>query len=111
MATALHPLHNVGAFTADRKAAIVRAVLSAPPSQSNHALGQIVGVNRESVRRIRIGILWADVLPDLPRFTPARYAARCTSCSLWDGVCGLGIPEAAENPRYARECSAYMEAP
>ena len=110
MASALHPLHNLGGFTAESKERIVRAVLTAPPGMSNQALADATGCNRESVRRIRLGILWADVLPDLPRFTPARFSARCTSCALWDGGCGLEIPEAAENPRYARECSAYMEA-
>lgn len=111
MTLAPHPIRPTGAFPLERKQQIVQAVLSAPPGMSNHVLGRAVGVNRESVRRIRLGMLWADVLPALPRYSPERFTVRCTGCALWDGACGLGIPEAAENPRYARECSAFMEAP
>jgi hypothetical protein len=105
-------LCNVGNFTDSAKEAIVRAVLTAPPGMSNQATADATGCNRESVRRIRLGILWGDVLPRLPRFTAANYTARCTACVQWTGeTCGLEIPEAAENPRYARECSAFMRQP
>lgn len=90
----------------------VRAVLTADPMISNVMLGKQLGCSKETVRGIRSGRRFKDVLPDLPR----EYirAQRCFKCMQWDAKryqemkCLLNFPE-SKQPEFAMECNFYKE--
>lgn len=97
----------------------VRTVLEAPFSLTNAELSRRLGWTRESVRRIRVGILHPNILPDLPRQERER-TQKCWQCALanrnrrfnggYHGEfhlwCSLGYPESVD-PIYAVECPAF----
>jgi len=100
---------------------MVRRVLSRPPDWSLSQIAAATGIEREKARRIRLGIRYPDVLPELPRMTLEESRRRCANCVQWEdpagpggsdryGSCKLGIPEATETQTWARGCSAYMAA-
>jgi len=102
--------------------ATVRAVLSQPPHFSLVQISEIIGIDRDTVRRIRLGLIWSDVLPELPRMTAEESSRRCWACVQWVppsgtgrehryGRCHLGIQEATETQTWARGCGAFMRAP
>jgi len=102
--------------------ATVRAVLSQPPDFSLVQISEITGIDRDTVRRIRLGLIWSDVLPDMERMTAEESSRRCQACVQWVqpsgtgrehryGRCHLGIQEATETQAWARGCGAFMRAP
>lgn len=90
----------------------VRAVLEADPTVSNVLLGQQLGCSKETVRGIRNGRRFKDVLPDLPRVYVRTQ--RCTKCVHWNNrrqqamKCLLDFPE-SKDPGFAVECNFYKE--
>ena len=90
----------------------VQAVLTQSPALGHTEAAALAGVDRDTARRVRLGLKWADVLPELPRLDPATWAAICLQCKQWeaDGErCMLGIPECkSEGPTWARGCGAYL---
>ena len=99
----------------------VEIVLTASLTLSHAALARQVGLNRESVRQIRIGKLYRTILPDLPRQERNVRTHRCWQCGLattnqrprggtdredrqW---CSLGFPEGMD-PLYAAECPSFV---
>ena len=103
-----------GRLRGDQRAEAVRAILSRPPAEPHAVVGEPLGLHRETVRRVRFGLQWPDVLPGLPRLDPATAGANCYLCCHWSqgkdqGTCTLGIPEAATDGQlYARGCGAYL---
>lgn len=121
--------------TATRKLSddIVRAILTS--SAGCAALGKQYNVSRETVRRIRYGYTYLNVLPDLPRWEEPKprersvvYNRTCWKCihsafyferknDKWKSTarkpaCALGLPDPLEEgARFARWCAAYAEAP
>ena len=112
--------------TREEREAIALAVLSAPCETPTAVLAHRVGLSRETVRCIRIGKLYAEVLPHLPRIDPQAMQRSCLDCQLFSsrpsrlrgkdgsgihshGRCSIGIPE-AENIHYGRGCGAFVEA-
>ena len=102
--------------------ATVRAVLSQPPNLSLAEISELTGIDRDTVRRIRLGLIWSDVLPDMERMTAEESSRRCWACVQWVapsgtgrehryGRCHLGIQEATETQTWARGCGAFMRAP
>jgi hypothetical protein len=104
---------------------IVRTVLLSPIEQDHHSIAKSLGIRDEEVRKIRIGQLYPDTLPKLPRVEPEALGRRCTAClhftqkkSRYIDVsetslpkeaispCTLGIPEAVY-VHYARGCGAF----
>lgn len=93
---------------------LVRNILSRSPLETHAEIARRFQCNRETVRDVRFGLQWADILPDLPRLDPATSGATCYLCRQWQQAkggnsCSLGIPEAAiDGPLYARGCGAYL---
>ena len=93
---------------------LVRSILSRSPLETHAAIAEQLGCHRETVRLVRFGHRWADVVPDLERLDPAASGANCYLCCHWSqgkdqGTCTLGIPEAATDGQlYARGCGAYL---
>ena len=117
-----------GGKTLAEREELTIAVLNAPANQTHRAVGESLGISRETVRRVRYGIMWASIRPDIERLTqtlgtPGR-GTRCDQCVHWKperirdrshgsdmkrlGICTLGIPESI-SPLYARGCGAFME--
>ena len=105
--------------TQEEKEAIVRAVLSYGKHFTHNDIGRELGISREYVRQVRVGISLANVLPELPREDPTARTQRCSGCRMFDAShwqCSLGIPESTDQDgmlqnRYAIECSSYLEDP
>ena len=107
----------------EEREAKVRAVFSFPIGTTHAAVALSVGISREAVRRVRIGTLWADVLPKMQRMDPGDADARCNACVHWESRgshndddpgsrCALGIPEyATEGMTWARGCGAFSRIP
>jgi hypothetical protein len=98
---------------------MVWRVLSQPPHLSLAQIAELTGIKPDAARRIRLGIRFRDVLPDLPRMTLEESRRRCQNCVQWNppaetgranrcGSCDLGIEEATETQTWARGCGAYM---
>ena len=97
----------------------VRAVLSLPPTAVPSQAAAALGMDQTTFRRIRLGRLWADVLPELERMTPEVTQRLCLHCVQWkpstsraggdrQGSCLLGIPECrSDGHTWARGCGAY----
>ena len=114
-------------FTDERREEVTRAILDAPPEQANQSLADRLEISRETVRRVRFGLMWVNVLPHLERLNhDLRVRGRGLTCELcvhWtaepirqrihgqeirrNGTCGLGIPESTDN-RFARGCGAFV---
>ena len=92
--------------------ATVRAILSQSPALTHGDAAALAGVGRNTARLVRLGLKWADVLPELPRLDPTTWKATCLQCTQWEtdgGRCMLGIPECrSEGPTWARGCGAYL---
>jgi hypothetical protein len=100
---------------------MVRRVLSQPPDWSLSQIAAATGIRRDAVRRIRLGLRYPQVLPEMPRMTLEESRRQCSGCVQWEGPvgpggsdrygnCKLGIPEATETQTWARGCGAYMAA-
>ena len=111
--------------TREEREAIALAVLTAPCETPTAVLAHRVGLSREAVRCIRIGKLYSELLPHLPRIEPQAMQRSCLACQLFiarpsrlrgkdgsdihlHGRCSIGIPEAA-NIHYARGCGAFAK--
>ena len=103
----------------ERIEALVRAILAHPPTTTHSAIGAELGVGREVVRRVRLGLRWSEVAPELERFEPDQAGRECRWCVHWEpgagiegrGRCGLGIPEpSTEGLTWARGCGAFTRA-
>lgn len=96
--------------------ATIRAIVEAPLSVPHAELARQVGVGVDTCRRIRYGISWSEVLPELPRHTPRKALDyNCRSCRLFDGMCTLRYPESIGSdgrPLYnaALDCNSYFPA-
>ena len=99
----------------------VRVILMSP-TRSLRALASQLGVSRETVRKVRLGLFYADVLPDLPRQRPGRRAEvvpvvtdgpSCERCRSWrDGQCREGFPDPLEEGvGFAADCDFYDALP
>jgi transcriptional regulator with XRE-family HTH domain len=100
---------------------LIRQVLAQPPDVSLVEIAKLTGLSKDVVRRIRLGLRFKDVAPDLPRMTLEESQRRCYDCVQWEGPigpggadrygrCHLGIPEATESQTWARGCGAYAPA-
>jgi hypothetical protein len=100
---------------------MVRRVLSQPPDWSFSRIAAATGIKRDAVRRIRLGLRYPQVLPEMARMTLEESRRQCSGCVQWEGPvgpggsdrygsCKLGIPEATETQTWARGCGAYMAA-
>ncbi len=87
----------------------VRAIIGS--SESHSALGRIYGCSRETIRQIRAGQLYRDVLPEGYRPPPGPGDPSCERCQEWRGdYCSLGFPDPIEEGvGFARDCSLYRE--
>lgn len=91
-----------------------------------YEIGQRFGCHRETVRQIRAGMLYKDLLPY--GYLPKNAAGpRCDKCIHWrvgaldiyeewagfpkrSGACSLGFPDPAiEGHYFARDCAAWVE--
>lgn len=85
------------------------------------------GVHRETIRRIRHGLMYAEVRPDIPRWERPRRSFAATTC--WNCVhvmpyyekkkdgtpstrltvaCGIGLPDPlVHGAKFARECAIF----
>ena len=108
--------------TLAEREALTIAVLGAPIEMSHAAVGQRVGLHRDTVRQVRYGIINADVATHLPRLEQGTFAQVCTTCVHFTrypprsrtqgdrvGECDMGFAEAADL-NYARGCGAFWAA-
>lgn len=92
----------------------VWAVLNAPVESSSKVLGQEHGLCRETVRKIRLGMTFTNLFPEIERLTVEQMAQKCSNCKFFRRKskrkvwCDFGYPEAV-NLKYARGCGAYLE--
>jgi hypothetical protein len=88
-------------------AASVAAILASP--ESHRALGKVYGCSRETIRLIRMGRAYHDLLPDGYTPPPSSKDPNCERCKFWSGVdCGLGFPDPVEEgPWFAKDCSLF----
>lgn len=99
--------------TDDRVRIVHRALTDL--TTSHKKIADELGCSRDLIRKVRCGLIWCDVLPDLER-ERLFYQRRCTGCQFAssDGKrCDLDIPESqgAEgnlNVSYAIYCSSYF---
>ena len=101
-----------GRLVTSQQAEVVRAVLERSPTESHQAAAAALGLSRHTVRKIRFGLQWRDVLPELERLEERHSGAYCYRCCHWsekgEGSCTLGFPEAAlEGQLAARGCGAF----
>lgn len=54
-------------FSDDRREAVTRAILAAPAEQTHEAVGAAAGVSRETARKVRYGLMYAHLCPELER--------------------------------------------
>lgn len=110
----LNKTHSPAVVERDTKKAeaVVRAILARPADQSHQSVARALGLSRETVRKVRYGLQWADLAPELERLDQASQGAFCSWCVHWKaagtGSCTLGIPEAvSEGQLHARGCGAF----
>ncbi len=91
----------------------VRLILTRP-DLSLGLLADQLQVSRETIRQVRIGITYDDVLPGLPRKRPRIAPVQqvdgpsCHRCQHWRSGCDLGFPDPElEGPAFAADCSLY----
>jgi hypothetical protein len=103
------------AFTPEQREERVRLILAFPPTATHLHIAEQTGISRETVRRVRVGQMWAKVAPELERMEPDQSSRQCRWCIHWEpraaagrGCCGLGIPEPqTDGQTYARGCGAF----
>jgi len=79
---------------------------------SNVQLGKILGRSRELIRQVRSGQVYADRLPQVPRWTRASLAKQrsCEQCAQWLGYCSLGHPDPEEEGlSVATDCLDFLQ--
>jgi hypothetical protein len=94
----------------------------------NDEMAERLGVCRETVRRIRVGLTCSNIRPDIPRWSKRKRRVKIQSC--WDCIhaapfyelvkgsthstrqriaCGLGFPDPLEcGARFASQCSVFI---
>jgi len=113
-------IHN-GSNRGTTSEATIRLVLEQPPDMSLADIAALVGVDKDTARKIRLGLRFANVAPEIPRMTLEESRRRCSNCVQWVqphgtgrehryGRCHLGIQEATETQTWARGCGAYAPA-
>jgi hypothetical protein len=71
--------------------------------ESNHTLAKRFGVSRRTIISARRGETYKN------RGTPSSTdQPHCCNCKHWGNGCGLGFPEAEEDPAFAAECSLFL---
>ena len=71
--------------------------------ESNHTLAKRFGVSRRTIISARRGETYKD------RGTPSSTdQLHCCNCKHWGNGCGLGFPEAEEDPVFAAECTLFV---
>ena len=114
-------------YATPQREALARTILGASPDLPHATLARQLGMAPEAIRRVRVGLLWAKVAPDLPRISNDQLTRTCRTCRLFDhapyrlkadgqdlscyGVCSLDYPEARHNHHWARSCEAYAHDP
>ena len=97
----------------------VSRILSYPPMASHASIAAETGFDREIIRRIRFGIKYNHILPELPRMEQSAAKVKCSQCIQWYlpkdveddryGDCSLGIPECKlHGQNWARGCGAFL---
>lgn len=96
----------------------VRRVLLAPKDVNNAELARELGVGRETIRQIRLGMIYAHVHPEIARLgapvevPPAEDGPSCYGCVHWREGCTFGFPDWREiGPAFAAECHLYAACP
>lgn len=113
-------IHNGDRRTTSEES--IRQVLAQPPDMSLADIAELVGIDKDTARKIRLGLRFAHVAPELPRMTLEESRRRCCACVQWEalrgqggagrwGSCHLGIPEAQESQTWARGCGAFAPLP
>lgn len=76
---------------------------------NNKDLGERFNLSRETIRLIRIGSIYKDVHPDIPRLKPKpSIKPSCRKCVNWKGRCLMDIPDpVVEGVRFAKDCIFY----
>lgn len=78
-------------------------------SASHGALARQLGVSRSTISLIRLGRIYANCQPHLPRWRPGL---NCGMCLHWDtahSACTLGFPDPTiEGVHFARDCSCFL---
>ena len=69
---------------------MVRRVLNQPPDWSLAQIDAATGIKADAARRIRLGIRYRDVLPELPRMTIEESWRQCSNCVQWNAPSGSG---------------------
>jgi hypothetical protein len=90
-------------FSAEQVAAIIAS------TETHRALGKLYGCSRETIRQIRVGKIYRDVLPEGYYPPPGPGDPSCERCQEWRGeACSLGFPDPIEEGLgFARDCSLY----
>jgi hypothetical protein len=87
-------------------------VLTSP--LTNSRVADELGINPSTVQKIRAGITWSHVFPDVPRpgLGVKRIGPSCRDCVHYlRDACSLQFPEFNEvGPRAARYCVPYRSA-
>jgi len=87
----------------------IAAIIASP--DSHRALGKRHGVSGETIRQIRIGKIYRDLLPGNYRPPPKPGDPSCEHCRFWEvEQCGIGFPDPLEEgPGFARDCSLFAK--
>ena len=102
--------------TTEWREAVVRAVLTMEPTVNTADAAKEVGIHRSTFTGVRMGRLWADVLPELPRLRREQTIRKCEACAFWDpptapglNPCNQRIPERLRvGPKWARICGTFL---
>jgi hypothetical protein len=97
---------------------LVSAVLAMEPETVVKDAARELGIHRSTFNRIRLGLMYHDVLPDLRRLTSEQTRRSCELCVHWNepkepikNPCGIKIPECKQRGRqWARMCSCFKPA-
>lgn len=86
-------------------------ILQCPDSDGEVA--KRLGVSRQAVNNVRLGVAYRRIAPQLPRRTstapPKGGEEICTECQHWTGYgCAFGFPEPLKDLRFAQECSMHQ---
>lgn len=86
--------------------AAIRLILTS--SASHGALAKQLGIHRSAVSQIRLGRIYRNALPHLPRWT---VNLNCGMCLHWEAsrsACGLDLPDPiTEGLHFARDCACF----
>lgn len=78
---------------------------------NNVQLGKLLNCSRELVRQIRCGLVYADRLPHVTRWsrTGLKQQRTCEQCEQWLGYCSLGHPDPEEEGlEFATDCLDFL---